>query len=73
MEDTKLPKCLMFVGLVRGAGCAEGQEKEWIGLFGCTSRTVSYVRELMSVYIRYSQGDGFNTPLSRLPPDSVLL
>ena len=31
-----------------------------------TSRTVSYAKELTSVYICYSQGNGFNTPLSGL-------
>ena len=34
-------------------------------MFGCTSRTVSYARELISVSMCYSQGDGFNTSLSR--------
>ena len=34
-------------------------------LFGCTSRPVSYAWELISVSICYSQGDGFNTSLSR--------
>ena len=28
MEDTRLPKCLMFGELVGGAGCVGGQEKE---------------------------------------------
>ena len=40
------------------------------GMFGCTSRTVLYARELTSVSMRYSQGDGFNTSLSRLLLDS---
>ena len=31
MEDTRLPKCVMFGELVRGAGSAGGQEKEWMG------------------------------------------
>ena len=31
MEDTRLPKCVMFGELVGGAGSAEGQEKEWMG------------------------------------------
>ena len=31
MEDTRLPKCVMFGELVGGAGCVEGQEKYWIG------------------------------------------
>ena len=30
MEDTRLPKCVMFVG---GAGCVGGQEKESMGCF----------------------------------------
>ena len=33
MEDTRLPKCVMFEELVRGADCMGGQEKEWIGCF----------------------------------------
>ena len=39
-------------------------------VFGCTSRTVSYAWELTSVSMCYPQGDGFNTSLSRLLPDS---
>ena len=31
MEDTRLPKCVMFGELVGGAGCVGGQEKEWMG------------------------------------------
>ena len=33
MEDTRLPKCVMFAELVGGAGCVGGQEKEWMGSF----------------------------------------
>ena len=33
MEDTRLPKYVVFVELVGGAGCAGGQEKEWMGCF----------------------------------------
>ena len=33
MEDTRLPKCVMFGELVEGAGCVGGEEKEWIGCF----------------------------------------
>ena len=33
MEDTRLPKCVMFVELVAGADCGGGQEKEWMGYF----------------------------------------
>ena len=33
MEDTRLPKCIMFAELVGGAGCVGRQEKEWIGCF----------------------------------------
>ena len=33
MEDTRLPKCMMFGELVGGAGCMGGQEKEWMGCF----------------------------------------
>ena len=33
MEDTRLPKRMMFVGMVGGAGCVGGQEKEWMGCF----------------------------------------
>ena len=39
------------------------------GVFGCTSRTVSYAWELTSVLMSYPQGDGFDTSLSRLRPD----
>ena len=34
------------------------------GMFEYTSRTVSYAKELTSVHICYSQGNGFYTPLS---------
>ena len=27
MEDTRLPKCVMFVEMAGGAGCVGGQEK----------------------------------------------
>ena len=30
MENTRLPKCVMF-GELGGAGCVGGQEKEWMG------------------------------------------
>ena len=33
MEDTRLPKCVMFGESVGGAGCMGGQEKEWMGCF----------------------------------------
>ena len=33
IEDTRLPKCVMFGDLVGGAGCGRGQEKEWLGYF----------------------------------------
>ena len=33
MEDTRLPKCVMFGKLLGGAGCMGGQENEWIGCF----------------------------------------
>ena len=33
MEDTRLPKFMMFVEMVGGAGCVGGQEKEWMGCF----------------------------------------
>ena len=33
MVDTRLPKCVMFGGLVGGAGYVGGQEKEWMGCF----------------------------------------
>ena len=33
MEDTKLPKCVMFGELVGGASCVKGQEKKWMGRF----------------------------------------
>ena len=33
MEDTRLPKCVMFGEMVGGAGCLGGQEKKWMGCF----------------------------------------
>ena len=33
LEDTRLPKCVMFGEMVGGAGCVGGQEKEWMGCF----------------------------------------
>ena len=33
MEDTRLPKCMMFGERVGGPGCVGGQEKEWMGCF----------------------------------------
>ena len=33
MEDTRLPKCVMFGEMVGGAGCVGGQEKKWMGCF----------------------------------------
>ena len=33
MEDTRLPKCVMFGEMMGGAGCVEGQKKEWMGCF----------------------------------------
>ena len=33
MEDTRLPKCVMFGEMLGGAGCVRGQEKEWMGCF----------------------------------------
>ena len=31
MEETRLPKCVMFGKFVGGADCVGGQEKEWMG------------------------------------------
>ena len=33
LEDTRLPKCVMFGELVGGAGCMGGQENEWMRCF----------------------------------------
>ena len=33
MEDTRLPKCVMFGEIVGGAGCVGGQERVWMGCF----------------------------------------
>ena len=33
MEDTRLPKCLMFGEMVEDAGCVGGQKKEWMRCF----------------------------------------
>ena len=33
MEDTRLPKCVVFGELSAGVSCVGGQEKEWMGCF----------------------------------------
>ena len=33
MDNTRLPKCVMFGEIVEAAGCVGGQEKEWMGCF----------------------------------------
>ena len=33
MENTRLPKCVMFGELVGGAGCVWAPKKEWMGCF----------------------------------------
>ena len=33
MEDTRLPKCVMFGEMMGGAGCVGSQEKDWMGCF----------------------------------------
>ena len=33
MEDTRLPKCVMFGEMVEGGGCVGGHEKGWMGCF----------------------------------------
>ena len=33
MEDTRLPKCVVFGEVVEGAGCVGGKKKEWMGCF----------------------------------------
>ena len=33
MENTRLPKCVVFGEMVGGAGCVRGQEKEWMRCF----------------------------------------
>ena len=74
MSGGRLPKRIMFGNLEgavrRGRG---GKEKEWTDCVQTTSElliydsiTVSSTWELTSVSMRYSQGDGVNTSLSRL-------
>ena len=33
MEDTRLPKCVIFRELMGAAGCVGGQERAWMGCF----------------------------------------
>ena len=40
-------------------------------MFESLSRTVTRTREFISIYMCYSQGDGLNTSLSRLPSSTV--
>ena len=45
MEGTRLPKCVMFGELVRGAGCVGRQEKEWKrGVFHGRYQSFQYQR-----------------------------
>ena len=46
MEDTRLPKYVIFRELVGGAGCVEGQENEWMGFFLDDLRALSCLRDL---------------------------
>ena len=39
MEDTRLPKCVMFGELIGGEDCAGGEENEWMGCFPDGLRT----------------------------------
>ena len=67
----QLRKMLELIVVVCAAfGLTVSEAKTQTMLFFCTSRTVSYARELTSVYMRNSQGDGFNISLSRLLPCS---
>ena len=50
-------------------GCKQFYEAG--SMFEYTFRTVSYAKELTSVYICYSQGNGLNTPLSKLVRTTV--
>ena len=66
----QLRKMMEVIVVVCAAfGLTVSEAKTEIMLFVCTSRTVSYARELTSVYRHYSLADGFNISLSRLLPD----
>ena len=60
------PLSIFYILYTKG-GCfpvAPCYSKKKSALIRYTSRTVSYAKELTSVYICYSQGNGLNTPLS---------
>ena len=59
MEDTRLPKCVMFGEMVGGAGCVAGQEKECVESI---SRTVTCTEELSALTCVIPRGEGFHTP-----------
>ena len=44
MENTRLPKCVMFGEVVGGEGAVGGQEKEWMGCFLNDLKSVRYQR-----------------------------
>ena len=55
MEDTRLPKCVMFGELVGGEGCVGGQENEWMGVFPARPQSFWHQRRPVDDY-RPGQG-----------------
>ena len=67
MVDTRLLKCVMF-GELRGAGCVEGQKKEWIGCFlSFRLNTDQWTTAAQGEMDRCRDNQGWTTACSRIP------
>ena len=58
MEDTRLPKCVMFGELMGGAGCVGGQGKEWMGCFLDDLRAFGINADQWTTAIQRARGNG---------------
>ena len=52
MEDTRLPKCVMFGQLVGGANCVGARRKEWLG---CLKKNQNFLDDLRAFGINADQ------------------
>ena len=53
MEDTRLPKCVMFGELVGGAGFAGGQGKGWMGYLLDDLKVFSIHPDMLTIAVQY--------------------
>ena len=63
MEDTGLPKCVMFGKMVGGAGCVGGQEKECVFVFSSNSFWTSSSLDVPAGVTQEEGHTGFPTHL----------